>query len=129
MPREHGMPADWLGYAYSDLDIARQEPPTPRVRRETLCFHAQQAAEKAIKAVLLAQRVEVPRTHNLGVLLELVPKAVPVPVEVSRAGELSDYAVVLRYPGESEAVTPAEHQRAVELAAQVVLWAEQVLQQ
>lgn len=57
----------WLQFAASDFLLARSRP--TGVLFEMLCFHAQQAAEKAIKAVLIAQEIEFPRTHNLRVLL------------------------------------------------------------
>ncbi len=112
MPPRQGTPEDCLRFAYSDLDLAQVQA-GPRVMLEMLCFHAQQAAEKAIKAVLLKHAIEAPRTHNLQVLPELLPASVPVPAEVAQATELSGYAVALRYPGESEPVTAAEHQQAV----------------
>ncbi|WP_456427531.1 HEPN domain-containing protein [Rhodocaloribacter sp.] len=49
---EPGAAADWLRYARSDLALARVEPPAG-VLTEMLCFHAQQAAEKALKALLI----------------------------------------------------------------------------
>ena len=51
-PEKHpsGSPEDWLRYAHSDLELARVPPP-PKVLFEGLCFHAQQAAEKSLKAV------------------------------------------------------------------------------
>lgn len=42
-----GSPADWLRHAYSDLALASMTP-RPPVLPEQLCFHAQQAAEKAL---------------------------------------------------------------------------------
>jgi HEPN domain-containing protein len=116
-----------LRFAYSDLDLA-QAKAGPRVMLEMLCFHAQQAAEKAIKPVLLKHAVEFPRTHNLQVLLELLPESVPVPPGVAQAAELTEYAVALRYPAESEPVTSAEHRQAVSQAGAVVAWAEGILQ-
>jgi len=49
-PEAHapGSPADWLQHAQSDLALARTTP-LPPILSEELCFHAQQAAEKAIK--------------------------------------------------------------------------------
>ena len=44
-------PADWLRYAVSDLELARTTP-SSRILLEALCFHAQQAAEKALRACL-----------------------------------------------------------------------------
>ncbi len=78
--------------------------------------------------MLLKHGVEVPRTRNLQVLLQLLPESLPVPAEVAEATELSGYAVALRYPVPSEPVTPVEHLRAVEHARAVVAWAELVLQ-
>ncbi len=49
-----GSPADWLRHAHSDLELARVGRAT-KVLLEGLCFHAQQAAEKALKAVLVAK--------------------------------------------------------------------------
>lgn len=47
-----GSPDDWLRHAYSDLELARVALPA-KVLLELLCFHAQQAAEKSLKAVYL----------------------------------------------------------------------------
>ncbi len=59
---EPGSPADWLRHAPSDLELARIARP-PEVLLEALCFHAQQAAEKALKAVLIAHRIPFPKTY------------------------------------------------------------------
>ena len=64
MPPEPGSPADWLRHAGSDLALSRT-PADNEVLPETLAFHAQQAAEKSLKAVLLHAGIEPPRTHNL----------------------------------------------------------------
>jgi HEPN domain-containing protein len=48
-----GSPEEWLRYAQSDLKLASITLPSG-VLLEALCFHAQQAAEKAIKAVLIS---------------------------------------------------------------------------
>jgi hypothetical protein len=50
--------------------------PSPNMLLEGLCFHAQQAAEKSIKAVLIDRGVSFPRTHNIRTLLELIPPGV-----------------------------------------------------
>lgn len=51
--RVPGLPNEWLSHAKSDLRLAYLAAGDEFVRREQVCFHAQQAAEKAIKAVLL----------------------------------------------------------------------------
>lgn len=61
-----------------------------------MAFHAQQAAEKALKALLVAHEVSPPRTHDLAQLLVLLPVAPPI--ESATVEPLTDYAVVPRYP-------------------------------
>jgi len=55
---------DWLRHARSDLALASAVGPVGDILAETLCFHAQQAAEKALKAVLVHVGIEFPRTHS-----------------------------------------------------------------
>jgi HEPN domain-containing protein len=63
-----------------------------------LGFHAQQAAEKLLKAVLAKRSVEFQRTHDLRYLAELAEgNEIELPVSVDELDELTDYAVPLRY--------------------------------
>jgi HEPN domain-containing protein len=94
---------------------------------EALCFHAQQAAEKSVKAVLVHHGVAVPKTHNLKILLEMVSAHGVVPPDVAGAPRLTDYAVVFRYPGEYEEISEREYHDALALAATAVSWAEKVI--
>ena len=131
MPHEGhspGSPDDWLRYAYSDLELARVRRPS-KVLFEGLCFHAQQAAEKALKAVLIAKGVPPPKTHNIRALLDLLPQEVIAPQEIEDAARLTDYAVISRYPGDFEYVDEEEYKEAVRSAQGVVLWAERIIQQ
>lgn len=126
MPPERpapGTPAAWLRYARSDLALGRV-PISGEILLEALCYHIQQAAEKSIKAVLTHLAIPFPRTHNLKVLLELLPPTLVPPDLVAQAAALTDYAVVSRYPGAYEAVTEDEYQEALRLGEAVVLWAE-----
>ena len=85
-PDQHapGSPESWLLYAKSDLDLARVSRP-PGVLFEGLCFHAQQAAEKALKALFVAWAIPVPRTHNIGMLLDLMPKELTTSSDIQEA--------------------------------------------
>lgn len=95
---------------------------------EDLCFDAQQAAEKAIKAVLIAVDAPFPPIHDLTRLLTLLEQAgVPISTEVEQAARLTRFAVTTRYPGVTEPVMLEEHQRAVEIAKAVVQWAEALI--
>jgi HEPN domain-containing protein len=63
-----------------------------------LGFHAQQAVEKALKAVLSGSGLAYPRTHNLVMLSELLrTAAIGLPPDVDDFGRLVPYGVVLRY--------------------------------
>lgn len=95
-----GSPEEWLEHARSDLRLARLAAGDASIRREQACFHAQQAAEKAIKAVLLSRQAGFPLTHDIEELLELAERSgLPVPKPVEDAGLLTPYAVETRYPG------------------------------
>ena len=66
---------------------------------DTVSFHAQQAVEKALKAVLVQHQVPLVKSHNLAELLELVETVEPGTREVLKTtGELTPYAVEARYP-------------------------------
>ena len=89
-----------------------KEQPDTGQRRERgydLCFDAQQAAEKAIKALLIHLGVRFPYVHDLTELLTLVEQAErEVPQSIRQAARLTRYAVGTRYPGVSEPVTHKE---------------------
>jgi HEPN domain-containing protein len=91
-----------------------------------LCFHAQEAAEKALKAVLVCLDVSFPRTHDIAALAALLPDSVGVPPGLQRARQLTAYATQLRYPGAAEPVAEDERTAAVLVASQVVEWAERI---
>ena len=119
-------PAKWLEDAQADLAIARI--PLPRgAKYEQLCFHAQQAAEKAMKAVLLKRGVDFPFTHNLQALIDLLPEGLLRPLNLVYAVDLNPYAVTTRYPPGAEPVSAQEYRRALKIAESVVAWAESVI--
>jgi HEPN domain-containing protein len=126
MPPEQRSPDDpreWLNRAHSNL--VRAQTMLPGVYLEDLCFDAQQAAEKAIKAVLLAHGVAFPPIHDLARLLTILGQAgEPIPPALADAARLTRFAVSTRYPGVTEPVTVEEYQRAVMIADAVVQWAK-----
>lgn len=115
----------WLGRARSDLQLGRAALNTHGVLPEDAAFHAQQCAEKALKALLLQHEVVFPKTHSIEVLLDLLKQqGLNIPKGVDESFELSEYAVQTRYPGEWEPVTKAEARKAIERAALVLAWVE-----
>ena len=116
-------PREWLNRAYSNLAIAKSE--VAGAYLEDLCFDAQQAAEKAVKALLIRTHVEFPYIHDMAQLLTLLEKAgQEIPKGVREAEELTRFAILARYPGLAPPVKLEEYQQAIELAEKVVRWAE-----
>jgi HEPN domain-containing protein len=120
-----GSADDWLARAKGDLALARVELPAGAFY-EDLCYHAQQAAEKAIKAVYQHHDWDFRYTHDLDELFHgLRDHGVIVPPGVVEARSLTSFAWQARYPGLDEPVSDEDHQEAVRLAHNVVTWAEQ----
>ena len=65
---------EWMELADSDFELASKGKVSKKVRYETLCFHAQQTAEKAIKAVLVHYNKPFPRTHSIEHLLKILKR-------------------------------------------------------
>lgn len=90
----------WLRKAESDLAGAGLCVSAGQAL-DTACFHAQQAAEKCIKAYLTAHEIEFPFIHNLEKLVELCARVDPSFMTIKKlAQELTPYAVELRYDDE-----------------------------
>lgn len=115
---------EWMRRARSNLALAKQPKPAEAFW-EDLCFEAQQAAEKAVKAVLVFRGVDFPRTHDLAELFTLFNEG-EVPDDLWDADKLTDYATVGRYPGRAPA-SEEEYRQAVALAERVVQWAEGIM--
>lgn len=120
-------PREWLNRAKSNLIQAKGEE--PGVYWEDLCFQAQQAAEKSLKALLLHRGVRFPYVHDLAELIELLEQqGENIPSGMREVARLTNYAVEARYPGLTEPVTQEEYEMAVTLAEEVVHWVEKDLE-
>lgn len=97
-----GTPENWLRRAKSNL-IRAMQPKHEEVFWEDYCFDAQQAAEKALKALLLFHKIPFRFVHDIAELLTVLEQnGVSLPESIKKAAELSDYAVEARYPGPME---------------------------
>ena len=93
-----------------------------------MCFHAQQAAEKAIKGLLIWHGIQFPYVHDLAALLTLLEKATgDLPESIRQADRLTRFAVQTRYPGTGAPVSQEKYREATKLAEGVVRWAEKQL--
>ena len=91
---------------------------------KTCASEAQQAAEKAIKAVMIARNIDFPYVHNLALLLSILEEdGENVPNDIRRATRLTPYAVDIRYPGVEQPVSEHEYESAIEVAKAVIRWA------
>ena len=111
---------EWLVKAENDLKNAvhtlkmGEDCPT-----DTVCFHAQQCAEKYLKALLVMLRSDFPKTHNIEDLLALVPEDLLPELPPEDQDRLTEYATITRYPGDYEEIPLIEARRAVTLARRV----------
>jgi len=94
---------EWVAKAEGDFASAQRELKARKSPNfDAACFHAQQCAEKYLKARLQEAGIAFGRSHHLTALLDLALPLEPM-WEASRAdlATLTAYAVEFRYPGES----------------------------
>ena len=119
---------EWMRRARSNLARTEAGSVNEYIVFEDLCFDAQQAAEKSLKALCIAEGIIFSRTHNIGHLLELLDEAdMFIPEDILVARSLTEYAVEMRYPGDYEEATEEEYRKALATAKKVVSWVESKL--
>jgi len=111
---------EWVEKAENDFANAvstlRMERRCPT---DTVCFHAQQCVEKYLKALLVWNRVEFPKTHNISELVAIIPEVDHLPLTSEEQDKLTEYATVMRYPGDYEAIAHVEARKAVRTARRI----------
>jgi len=110
---------EWLAVAESDLLAAASLVGNPALPRQA-SYCAQQAAEKAIKAVLSRLNVAFPKTHDLPELLALLPADHPLCQLTIDWETLTEWAVRGRYPGTGPAAMDTEACEAITMAKRIV---------
>lgn len=103
---------DWMAAEHA-MELAGQG------LTDIVSFHCQQCAEKYLKALRLYRGVTFPRTHDLRLLLDLVPAAVSLGLRREQVIPLNRYVIEGRYPGDWEPITVAEAKCALEMAQAV----------
>ncbi len=108
--------SEWLRKAHLDFRTVERliaEDPF----RDIVAFHAQQAAEKYLKALLTRHQIEFPKTHELRRLLELLSEVEPrLAASLTDVKWLDPFGVEVRYPGDRPDTLPGDEKRARELA-------------
>lgn len=89
----------WFKKAESDLLVIKNNLLSKEIPVDACCFHAQQAAEKYMKAYLVSRMINFPKTHDLQSLLNL---CISINASFNNILEpsirLSDFAIAPRYP-------------------------------
>ncbi len=122
MPKPH---KEWLYYADQDLLVARNLFDDGFFAH--VCFHAKQAIEKMMKAILIAQKQPYPKTHDLIRLYNLLGMPEWLEEHAPHLLILSQIYIPIRYP-EAVAGTLPDRMPGKEDAQQALQWAEEICQ-
>lgn len=111
---------EWLNKAEEDFSLAEHLVAENTSYYAAIGFHAQQAAEKYLKAFLVDHQIEFPKTHDLAELLDRVSAVnASLAESLDEITVLTSYGVDARYPADLPEISPDEAGRAVELAKMV----------
>lgn len=120
----------WMDFAENDLAVAKHLNDTFHPKPlEIICYHCQQSAEKAIKAVYISLEIPggLPKKHDLTFLLEQMKHRVQVSeVLLDHADELNSYSVVVRYPNEIQ-IDERKVSLSMRYAEEIMEWAKRNL--
>jgi len=116
----------FLSLAYADRDACIALSRIEEIKPHIVCFHAQQAIEKALKAVLIIREQHTKRTHDLSeCAYQIEELGFHLPVSVESLAMLTPYAVIGRYGGiEDEIVTTDE---AISMMDQILEWTAEII--
>lgn len=121
---------EWLAYAQSDLGVAKhlydKYYPKPL---EIICFHCQQSAEKAVKAIIVLNGSQggLPKKHNIDLLLNQIKNMVAVEEKYyDYADTLEPYSVSMRYPNELF-LEDRHAKNAIDMAQEFFDWAKNTI--
>jgi len=107
----------WLDKARKDLATGEILLREDFEDYENAGFHAQQAAEKFIKAFLVRHQIQFPKSHDIALLRQLVDRVDSRLAEkLATADALTPYGVEFRYPGDLPSVARDEGEKALRLA-------------
>ena len=109
--------------AKGDFDTAVAISKSENVRLENAFFMAQQAIEKALKALLVSHEVSVPLVHDLGALLAKIPDSLDPPYGYE-LNDLNQYATIRRYEEGSYQVSNEELQTVLTKTSEILNWVE-----
>ena len=111
----------WLARAARDLNSARKLLLDDNLTLDDAAYHAQQCAEKALKAYLLCNNIQFQKTHDLEILLEQCVTKNQFFRQLERTViVLNPYAVYTRYPDDQYTIDREEAVESINLAKEVL---------
>ncbi len=120
---------EWLKKADNDIKIAKLALQHDLEVTDVICFHAQQATEKILKAYLIYNHISFKKTHNLVYLLNLINEIETVSDNYYNIVEnLQDFAVSVRYPMDIAEPTFEEAHLALEMVDEIQKYIENKIQ-
>lgn len=108
--------------AEGDAKAMRLLAPNPEISDEIVGFHAQQAVEKWLKAVLGSRGIDFEYTHDLHRLIAEIKTVGEFPLDIPEVVALTEHAVPLRYD-EILDTEPLNRDATVALVDEVGKWA------
>jgi HEPN domain-containing protein len=111
--------AQWLIKADNDYKTIENEFSSVEPVTDSICYHAQQGAEKYLKLFLVANGIDPLKTHNITILIRECEKIDSEFSCLVGTDYLSDYAVELRYPDSFYIPVLEESKEAYESAKRV----------
>jgi len=125
MPRDTDQPDYWLSKAVEHMQAAEHllnHADSPFI--EQACFHIQQSIETALKAVLVAKRQDVPRTHVIADLLDRCGSDSLLDEMQADLAATTIYAVTYRYPTSAATPTLEDTHASLHACQRLLPWVE-----
>lgn len=127
MPEGTNKAAVLVQKAEADAIAVRELAGNPEITDEIVGFHAQQAIEKWLKALMARRGMDETRIHDIGRLLQLLQNdGAELPGDAGQLDDLTIYAVPMRYDELLDA-EPLDREATVELIERVGAWANEIL--
>ncbi len=128
MTEEIEVSKQWIAKAKNDLLNADNNLKAEEIPFDTVCFHCQQAAEKLLKAYLVANGKSYPISHDLVLILEeILPMNSSAEILRDDLALLMPYAVEIRYPDDWFMPTEEDAKEAREAVSRVLSWLQNVI--
>ena len=129
MDEDIDLAKQWLDKAQSDLLNVDNNLKSEKIPFDTVCFHCQQAAEKMLKAYLVANQKPYPVSHDLLLILEQIRAIDPGSEKLRETLTLlMPYAVEIRYPDDYYMPSAEDAAEARQAAAKIYDWLKETCQ-